>query len=491
MRKKWLAKRLLFTFLALMLIAFVRSLRAEQIRPNIVLIVVDDLRFDEFGTGGHPYLETPNIDRLAAEGAFFTNAYHSVPLCSPNRACLLTGQYVSRHGILDNTSRSRASHRLDLFPKDLQKAGYTTAHIGKWHMGNDPTPRPGYDTWVSFSGQGKINDPDLYEDGRTHPVKGYITDIFTDRAIKFIERSKGNPFFLYIGHKAVHPEAVQLDDGTVDLSVPREFTPADRHRGRYDGKFVTRRPNYGFSAEDALGKPVIKRALEIRSRFEKDEDWAREIDPGIAEDTIRRRAEMMLAVDEGLGRIYDILKDKGQLDNTLIIFTSDNGYFYGEHGLTVERRLPYEESVRTPLLMRWPKLIPAGTRIEGLAASIDLAPTITEAAGIGKPSSIQGLSLIPLLSGEKDQVHKAILIEFFSHENPFPWTAQMDYRIIRKEKYKYIRWLRFPDQGELYDLEADPYEMKNLIDDPAQKKILADLKADLRRLSLEALGLDR
>jgi arylsulfatase A-like enzyme len=491
MFKKQMRNTLLFALLAVILIAFVRSLHSEQIRPNIVMIVVDDLRFDEIAIGGHPYIETPNIDRLGKQGVIFTNAYHSTPLCSPNRACLLTGQYVSRHGILDNTSRSRASHQLDLFPKALQKAGYRTAHIGKWHMGNDPTPRPGYDYWVSFSGQGKTNDPDLYEGGRTHPVKGYITDIFTDRAVGFIKSTKGKPFFVYIGHKAVHPEAVQLDDGTVDLSVPRNFIPAERHRGRYDGKVVERRPNYGFTAEDALGKPVIKKVLEIRSRYEKDEDWAREIDPGISENTIRRRAEMMLAVDESVGCIYEALREKGQLANTLIIFTSDNGYFYGEHGLTVERRLPYEESIRTPLLMHWPKVIKPGSRAKGLTTSIDIAPTITEAAGIGIPSRMQGKSQMPVIIGRKDKVHDSIMIEYYSHENPFPWTAQLDYRVVRKGPYKYIRWMRFEDQAELYDLVSDPFEQKNLINDPTKVEIIEEMKTDLRRLTLKAMGLDR
>ncbi len=273
----------------LTLASVVPPLHAEPERPNVVMIVVDDLRFDEIGVGGHPYLETPHVDRLAAEGALFTQAYHVTPLCSPNRASILTGQYVSRHGILDNTSRSRASHRLDLFPRELQRAGYVTAHVGKWHMGNDPTPRPGYDYWVSFSGQGKTNDPDLYEDGRIHPVRGYITDIFTERAVGFIRRSAGKPFFIYVGHKAVHPEAKQLDDGTVDLTVPREFVPAERHRGRYDDEVLDRRPNYGFSAAERTTKPVLAEALSIRHELEQDEDWAREIDPGISENTIRHR----------------------------------------------------------------------------------------------------------------------------------------------------------------------------------------------------------
>ncbi len=482
---------LIFSLFWIILLALVPLVQADLKRPNIVLIVVDDLRCDEFGAGGHPYLETPNIDRLASEGAMFHNAYHATPLCSPNRACILTGQYVSRHGILDNTSRSRASHLLDLFPKELQKAGYRTAHIGKWHMGNDPTPRPGYDYWVSFSGQGKTFDPDLYEEGRIHQVKGYITDIFTERAVEFIKKSGDRPFFVYIGHKAVHPEAVQRDDGTVDLSIPREFMPATRHSGRYDGMTIKRRPNYGLSDRDRKSKPVIAKALEFRHILEQDEDWAREIDPGISEETVRRRAEMMLAVDEGVGRIVDTLKELGKLDNTLIIFTSDNGYFYGEHGLTIERRLPYEESVKTPLLMRYPKLMRPGTSIDALAVSVDLAPTILEMVGVKIPEHIQGVSLAPLLRGERNEVHESILIEFYSHENPFPWTAGLDYRIVRKGQYKYIRWIRFgEDKAELYDLDRDPYELNNLVNNTDASSVVKDLKRTMRQLVLMALGLE-
>jgi N-acetylglucosamine-6-sulfatase len=473
----------------IMLAALMPPLDAAPQRPNVVMIVVDDLRFDEIGVGGHPYLETPRIDRLAAEGALFTQAYHATPLCSPNRASILTGQYASRHGIFDNTSRSHASHRLDLFPIELQRDGYATAHVGKWHMGNDPTPRPGYDYWVSFAGQGKTNDPDLYEDGRIQPVKGYITDIFTDRAVDFIQKSVGRPFFLYVGHKAVHPESKQRDDGTVDLSVPREFTPAARHKGRYDGKVLERRPNYGFSTEEQTSKPVIKRALEIRHGFEQDDDWARLIDPGISENTIRRRAEMMLAVDEGVGRIVDTLDRLGVLEDTLIIFTSDNGYFYGEHGLAVERRLPYEESVRTPLIMRFPRLIEPGTEVTSLVVSVDLAPTVLDVAGVEIPRHVQGRSLVPLLSGDTDRVHDAILIEYYSHENPFPWTAKLDYRIVRQGRYKYIRWIRFDDEAELYDMGTDPYELRNLATDPEKASVVEDMRSLMGRLVLESMGM--
>ncbi|MCC7463192.1 MAG: sulfatase-like hydrolase/transferase [Gammaproteobacteria bacterium] len=212
-----------------------RARAASAARPNLVVIVVDDLRFDEYCAGGHPYLETPNVDALAASGATFTQAYHTTPLCSPSRACILTGEYSARHGIIDNTSRSYASHRLRTFAPVLQRAGYETAHIGKWHMGNDPTPRPGYDYWVSFPSQGRSRDPELYEDGRLGVVKGYARDLLTDRAIAFATRARSKPFLLFLAHKAVHPDIVQRDDGSVDPASDQGFIPADRHRGPCTG----------------------------------------------------------------------------------------------------------------------------------------------------------------------------------------------------------------------------------------------------------------
>jgi hypothetical protein len=271
-------------------------------RPNIVVIVVDDMRFDEYGAGGHPYLETPHIDALAAGGATFGNAYHTTPLCSPNRACILTGQYASRHGIVDNTSRSYASHRLHTFARELQRAGYETAHVGKWHMGNDPTPRPGYDYWVSFAGQGDITDPELFENGRLQRVPGYVTDLFTDRAIAFATRARTKPFMLYIGHKAVHPQIAQRDDGSVDVSTNQGFVPAQRHRGRYAGKIFKRRANFGFSAQERAGKPVLAATLDVKHLPETLRQFGpEELDEQVSDATIQARAEMMLAVDESLG----------------------------------------------------------------------------------------------------------------------------------------------------------------------------------------------
>ena len=465
-------------------------LNAQSGRPNIVMIVVDDMRHDEWGAGGHPYLQTPNIDLLAREGTRFDRAYHAVPLCSPNRASILTGQYPSRHGVIDNTARNQVSFMLDLFPKYLQESGYRTAHIGKWHMGNSPAPRPGYDYWVCMEGQGRTNNPILFEGNASYTAEGYITDIFTEKALGFMQEYADSPFFLYIGHKAIHPEAVQRDDGTTDLDVPKEFIPAERHRGRYRSDVYQRSPSYSPTAAADADKPVIGNAFRIRSEvLEKDPRWEASMDLGISETTIRARAEMMLAVDESLGRIMAELDRLGIKDNTVVIFTSDNGYFFGEHGFSVERRMPYEESVRAPLIIRHPGVPEPVSEVDGLVLSIDLSATVLDIARVDKPQSIQGMSLLPLITGESEKLRSAGLIEYYSNENPFPWTAQLDYRVVVTDQYKYIKWLRF-DSAELYDLKNDPYEQRNLIREASHRETAEQLRRELQQLQLAALGLD-
>jgi N-acetylglucosamine-6-sulfatase len=461
---------------------------AETSRPpNIVVVLVDDLRWDEFGVAGHPYAETPNIDRLAAEGARFTNAFHAVPLCSPNRASLLTGQYPSRHGIIDNVARNLASHRLQTFPRALQAAGYETGFFGKWHMGNDPTPRPGFDAWTALPGQGRTIDPVLFEDGKTHVVEGYVTDILTDRTLAFVDRDRDRPFLAILSHKAVHPDARQLDDGSVDLDVPMTYIPAPRHLGRYEDEVFPRRSNVPASLAEVESE-ASRSALELRASPEVSDVFGEDfLDPMTSEETVRRRAEMLLAVDEGLGRIMDALEARGILDETLILFTSDNGYFFGEHGFSIERRMPYDESIRSPILVRYPPSVAPGTVIDALALSIDVAPTLLELGGAEIGGHVQGRSLVPLLAGRETPWRESVLIEFYTYEQPMPWLTTMDYRAVRTDRYKYIHWVRH--EAELYDLLDDPFETRNLVGEPGMEPVVQELRAELGRLSLEALGL--
>lgn len=459
-------------------------------KPNIVMIVVDDLRWDEFSYAGHPYLETPNIDRLAKEGVMFDNAYHVCPLCSPNRASILTGQYPSRHGITDNVARDLASHNLKLFPAELQKAGYETAHIGKWHMGNDDTPRPGYDHWVSFPGQGRIIDPVLYENGTRNKVEGYITDILTDRCIDYLRKKRDKPFFLYLGHKAVHPDSKQLDDGSLDLAYGSEYTPAPRHRGIYEGARFEKRKN-ALSSYDQLDVSTVTGALlnlknssAIREQF-----GDKKLDHFTSQETIQKRSEMILAVDESLGKILKELEEQGVLQNTFILFTSDNGYFFGEHGLSLERRLAYEESVKTPLLVMFPPLMKRNIHNKDFVLSIDYAPTILDLAGAKINPYIQGRSFLPLLTGKTKEWRKSFLVEYYSFENPFPWLIDTDYKAVRNGPYKYIHWIRYQDKNELYNLADDPYEMNNLYFNKAYQEIVEKMKKELVLLTAESFGI--
>ena len=460
-------------------------------RPNVVVVVVDDLRFDEFHAGGHPYLDTPNIDRLAAEGALFTSAFHAVPLCSPNRATLLTGQFPSRHGIIDNIARNLASHHLETFNLPMQAAGYRTAFLGKWHMGNDPTPRPGWDYWAALPGQGRSTDPELFEDGALHKVPGYTTDLLTDRAVAFIQREHQRPFLLYLAHKAIHPDVVQRDDGSIDAESDRGYIPAARHEGRYRDRVFTRRQQPSEIEADLAGKPAIRDALAQlpTAAGPGAGEHQHPVYPWTGEETIRRRAEMMLAVDDSVGRIIATLESLKLLDKTLIIFSSDTGFFFGEHGLTTERRLPYEESIRNPLLMRYPPRIPAGSRPEGLVLTVDLAPTVLDLAGVPISASIQGRSVVPLLQGTPKGWRQAILVEFYTNEQPFPHLMDMDYRAIRTARHKYVHWIKHPDHDELYDLQSDSLERRNLANDPALAVVKASLRAELGRLVLEAVGI--
>lgn len=462
---------------------------AQNERPNIIMIVVDDMRYDEWGGGGHPFLKTPNIDQLAKEGTQFSRAYHAVPLCSPNRASILTGQYPSRHGIIDNTSRNQESFMLDLFPKYLQEAGYKTAHVGKWHMGNSSKPRPGYDYWLCMEGQGKTYNPKLFEGENEYQYEGYITDIFTDKSVDFIKRSDKDPFFLYIGHKAVHPEAVQRNDGTTDLSVPKIFIPADRHKGTYSQEIYQRSVSYSPTGDVEDGKPVIENSFIIRSETMKSDPlWIPAIDIGVSDESIRNRAEMMLAVDESVGKIMETLKQLKIDSNTVIILTSDNGYFFGEHGFSLERRMPYEESIKAPLIISYPRILKPKPMVNGLALSIDLSATVFDIASLDIPKTIQGKSLLPLITGKKEEIRPAAFIEYYSNENPFPWTAQMDYRVVVTDEYKYIKWLR-NNEAELYNLANDPFEISNLIHDSSYQNVLKEMQAKMGDLQLRAMNL--
>jgi N-acetylglucosamine-6-sulfatase len=443
---------------------------AEPRRPNIVMVLVDDMRWDEMRIAGHPFIDTPNMDRLARDGARFLNAFACTPLCSPSRATFLTGQYPHTNGIIDNTARP--SHDLRVFPLALQRAGYRTGFFGKWHMGNDASPRPGFDHWVALPGQGEATDPSLNVDGEPVQAKGYTTDLLTDYVERFMDRSSDRPFLVYLAHKAVHPNVIQRDDGRV-VPIPGQpggFVAAERHRGRYADRAMPRRAN---AFKPPLGKPALLRQIDDLPPLGQK--------TATTDEEIRGRQEMLLAVDESLGRILAALERKGALDNTMVVFTSDHGYFYGEHGLNEERRLAYEETIRIPLVIRYPALTKAGSTPAEMALNLDIAPTLLEVAGLQPGTEIQGRSLVPVLKGEAREWRTSFLVEYFT-DTVFPRIRNMGYVAVRTTRHKYIHYRELQGMDELYDLEKDPYEEANLVDRPDTRDTLQQMQGELRRL---------
>jgi N-acetylglucosamine-6-sulfatase len=440
-------------------------------RPNIVIVLVDDLRWDELGCAGHPTARTPNIDRIALEGARFRNAFCTTPLCSPVRACLLTGLHTHHHGILDNTNRSAQSHQLKTFPQALQASGYHTAYVGKWHMGNDDTARPGFDHWVSMKGQGTSFDPVLNVNATRKQFSGHTTDVLNEQAVEFLRQPREQPFCLYIAHKALHPELTQRDDGSITDPNAAKFLPADRHRKLYSMTAIPRRLNVTDLPDD---KPALSRHVDGVPPLSRS--------TGTSDDTVRDRLRMLAAVDDGVGLLLAQLERSNEIDNTVFVFTSDHGYWYGEHGLSVERRLAYEEGIRIPLFIRYPKMISSGLLVDEFALSIDIAPTMLDLAGVSAVSKMDGHSLAPLLHGEHPQDWRPSFLIQYNTDTVFPRVHKMGYRAIRTKRWKYIRYTDLDGMDELYDLVNDPYEMQNIIQSSASKEVLENLRSELTDL---------
>lgn len=425
-------------------------------RPrNVIFILTDDHRYDAMGfLHPQPWLKTPHMDELARDGAHLSNAFVTTALCSPSRASILTGVYAHRHKIVDNNTGIPPGTRF--FPQLLQKAGYQTAFIGKWHMGNGgDEPQPGFNKWVSFRGQGTyLPSPNgLNVDGKHISQKGYITDELTDYALNWLNGvPREQPYFLYLSHKAVHSE----------------FIPAERHKGTYAKETFIPPKTMAESGEFAQHRPMW---VQNQRNSWHGADFPYHSDLNIAE-YYQRYAETLLGVDDSIGRVLDALRKRGELESTLVIYMGDNGFAFGEHGL-IDKRTAYEESMRVPMLARCPELFPGGRTVQNLVAGLDIMPTVLDAAGVTVPAGLDGRSMLPLLTAKGDpQWRKDLLYEYYWERN-FPQTPTL--HALRTDRYKYIHYYGIWDVDELYDLQEDPLETNNLIFNSERKATIQQM----------------
>ncbi|MCC7342332.1 MAG: sulfatase [Bryobacterales bacterium] len=444
------------------------SQSAGNAKPrNVIFILADDHRYDAMGfLHGQPWLQTPQMDRLAREGAYLKNAFATTALCSPSRASILTGRYAHKHRIVDN--HTAIPKGTEFFPAHLQRAGYKTAFIGKWHMGNQgDAPQPGFDHWVSFRGQGSYlpNANGLNVDGKAVPQKGYITDELTDYALDWLGTlPKEQPYFLYLSHKAVHSE----------------FIPAERHKGRYKNETFVAPATMAKSGDMVHDRPMW---VQNQRNSWHGVDYPYHTSLNIAE-YYKRYAETLLAVDDSIGRVLDTLAKRGELDSTLVIYMGDNGFAFGEHGL-IDKRTAYEESMRVPMLARCPDLFTGGRTVEGIVANIDIMPTVLAAAHVSAPQGIDGASFLPLLQGTRPANWRTELLYEYYWERNFPQTPTV--HALRGDRYKFIRAQGIWDLDEFYDMQEDPLESRNLINSATHAPLIKKMRDHLFDI-LEATG---
>lgn len=427
---------------------------AAERKPNFLFIYTDDQRWDAMGVvqreqgerARFPWFKTPHMDRLAAEGVRFRNAFVTNSLCAPSRAVFLTGRYNHLNGVANNHTP---------FPEDsvthatlLRSAGYLTAYIGKWHMGQQRGQRPGFDYSASFVGQGRYVDCPFEINGQPTPTTGWVDDVSTDYAIRFMQQNRDKPFSVVVGFKACHGP----------------FSPPERAKDRFAGERARAVPNLNVraiyrgenEASAAKKKPVAA-------------DGGTEVNLGYF--------RCISAADDNVGRLLQALDELGLADDTVVVFTSDNGYYQGEHGLG-DKRSVYDESLRIPLVVRYPRLIAKGTTRDELVLNIDVAPTFLDLAGVAASREMQGRSWKPLLAGRGTDWRHSFLAEYFL-EGTYPTTPTI--AALRTDTAKLITYPGHDEWTELFDLAQDPYETRNLAADPRHREMLERMKAEFAR----------
>lgn len=469
-----------FLALALLCIGLLNSMLPAADRPNVIFILTDDMRWDCMSVAGHPYLKTPNIDRLATEGVYFRNSFCTTSLCSPSRASILSGMYAHSHGVSNNFTEYPES--MPSFPRQLQAAGYRTGYIGKYHMGeNNDEKRPGFDYFVTHKGQGKYFDTEFNVDGDRKVLPGYYTHVVTDLAEKWIrqEAPGDKPFLLMLGHKA--PHSFYFPEPKYEHAFDKAASPYPETAFLLDDK-----PDW-FKLRLDTWHGIYGPLFDYRKKFpDRTPEAVKDF-----EAMNRAYWGTILSVDDSVGRLYGLLKELGELDNTLMIFTADNGLLAGEHGM-VDKRTMHEPSIRTPLVVRYPGLTAADSPkvIDEMVLTLDFAPTILDVCGAAPLPQSHGQSWKKLAQGLADQTPwRSAWYYEYNYEKQFPYTPNV--RGIRTKDWKYIHYPSGdarpdPHLAELYHISADPRERKNLINDPAQKERIAQLSAQLDQLIRDA-----
>ncbi len=482
-------------FILLMLLLGEMTGAYGQKKPNIVIIISDDHAYQTIGAYQPALKNTPNLDKLAAEGAIFSKAYVSNSICGPSRAVLLTGKYSHKNGFKDNET-STFDFSQDSFIKQLTNSGYKTSWIGKIHLGYKLEGFTDYDILV---GQGHYFNPDFISPDGRHRQKGYVSDIVTDKAIDWMKEHQDQPFCVVIGHKATHRtwmpdpqdfgvndeeefelpktfyddyrtrEAAKLQEMSIDKDMQMGYdlkmypTVADM---RKDGNFA-RMDDEQFQKYIEYYRPIYDDLQKRQLKGKELAEWKYRRYMIDYQNTAR-------SMDRSIGRVTDYLRDSGLEDNTLVIYLSDQGFYMGEHGW-FDKRWMYEESFRTPMIAKMPTLIKAHSRIDQQVMNVDIAPTLLQIAQVDVPLDMQGKSFLPLLRGDKKKIRDVLYYHYYEKGE----HAVSPHFGISDGRYKLIRLYHKVEGWEFYDLKADPQEMINRYEDPKFKKQIEKMKAKL------------
>lgn len=483
---------------------------AEEIKPyNIVYIMTDDHTRQMMSSYDSRHIQTPNLDRIANEGVIFSNAFVANSISGPSRACLLTGKHSHKNGKLDNHTAFDGEQQT--VQQLLQGAGYETAIIGKWHLDSEPTH---FDHWEILPGQGSYYNPDFITPAGNTKYDGYVTNIITDLSINWMEnqRNKEKPFCLFLHHKAIHRNWM-ADTPHLTLYEDKEFELPDNFFDDYSGRVAAAQQEMSIASDHDMDivndlkmiRPGVKTRLSdayehgeyarlnaeqkaawdnhyqpIIDQFYKDNPKGKELAKWKFQRYMTDYAKTVYSLDLNVGRVLDYLEENSMLENTIIVYTSDQGFYMGEHGW-FDKRFMYEESFSTPLVMHLPPKFKRKGKVGELVQNIDFAPTMLDIAGVEIPSDIQGVSLLPLLAEEKSPVGWRKSLYYHYYEYPAEHMVKRHYG-IRTERYKLIHFYDDIDTWELYDLQNDIQEMHNLIGNPEYDAVVEELMKELKQL---------